>query len=59
MYVLMWKSTSAVHQQDVALEVPDDDLVYSDILKTIFSDLSWETRHKTYIICKGINVDSV
>ena len=46
MYVLMWKSTPAVHQQDVDLEVPYDDLINSDILKTIFLDLSWETRHK-------------
>ena len=30
----MWKQNPAVHHQDVALEVPEDDLVDSDILKT-------------------------
>ena len=30
----MWKQNPAVHHQDVALEVPEDDLVNSDILKT-------------------------
>ena len=30
----MWKQNSAVHHQDVTLEVPEDDLVNSDILKT-------------------------
>ena len=30
----MWKQNPAVHYQDVALEVPEDDLVDSDILKT-------------------------
>ena len=30
----MLKSTPAVHHQDVALEVPEDDLVDLDILKT-------------------------
>ena len=30
----MWKQNPAVHHQDVALEVPGDDIVVSDILKT-------------------------
>ena len=30
----MWKQSPAVHHQDVALEVPEDDLVDSNILKT-------------------------
>ena len=30
----MLKSTPAVHYHDVVLEVPEDDLVDSDILKT-------------------------
>ena len=30
----MWKQNPAVHHQDVALEVPEDDLDDSDILKT-------------------------
>ena len=30
----MWKQNPTVHHQDVALEVPEDDLVDSDILKT-------------------------
>ena len=30
----MWKSNPAVHHQDVAIEVPEGDLVDSDILKT-------------------------
>ena len=30
----MWKYNPAIHHQDVALEVPEGDLVDSDILKT-------------------------
>ena len=30
----MWKQNPAVHYQDVALEVPEDDLVDSDIHET-------------------------
>ena len=30
----MWKQNPAVHHQDVALEVPEGDLVDSDIIKT-------------------------
>ena len=36
----MWKQNPAIHHQDVALEVPEDDLVDSDILKISFMDLS-------------------
>ena len=40
MYGFMWKENPAVHHHDVALEVPESDLVDSDILKTSYMDLS-------------------
>ena len=40
----MWKQNPAVHHQDVALEVPEGDLVYSDILENIL----YKIGHQEY-----------
>ena len=42
----------SIHHQDVAIKVPEGDLVNSDIHETSSYRLGLKTGHKTYIICK-------
>ena len=50
----MIKQNPAVHHQDVALEVPEDDLVDLDLLENRLYRFVLKTKHETYIICKGL-----
>ena len=50
----MIKQTPAVDHQDVALGVPEGDLVDLDLLENSYIDLFLKTKHKTYLICEGL-----
>ena len=55
----MRKQIPAVGHQDVDLEVPEGDLVDSDILKTSFYGFVIKTKYKTYLTCKGLCVSRI
>ena len=52
--IYLSKYNPDVHHQNVALEVPEGDLVDSDILETSLYGFVMKSLHKIFIICKGL-----